>query len=46
MINIHLNVDFATWGMFKVTIQKKYGYQLYAFCGVRKHTYYFGPLHF
>jgi hypothetical protein len=46
MISIHLNVDFAMWGMSKVTIQKKYGYQLYGFRGVRKHAYNFGPLHF
>ncbi len=40
MINIHLNMDFA------ITIQNKYGYWLYAFSGVRKHAYNFGPLHF
>jgi len=30
MIKIHLHVDFAMWGTSKVTIQKKYGYWLYA----------------
>jgi hypothetical protein len=46
MIKIHLNVDFAMWGMSKVTIQKKYGYRLYAFSGARKCAYNFRPLHF